>query len=82
MVILLDALSVLVEFVRLRYPAHTNKQANISWGLVRASIPQRTIGQLFIFAWHKTVGPRNCYVGLLHYTVLGNCPPTPPLSQH
>ena len=25
MVILLDALSVLVEFVRLTYPAHTNK---------------------------------------------------------
>ena len=26
MVILLDGLSVLVEFVRLRYPAHTNEE--------------------------------------------------------
>ena len=64
MVILLDTLSVLVEFVRLRYPAHTNKQTNISWVLVKASMPQLTIGQLFIFAWRQTVASMNFYVGL------------------
>ena len=37
----------------------THKQTNISWGLVKAYIPQLTIGQLFTFAWSQTVGSMN-----------------------
>ena len=37
--------------------------------------------QLHVLDGQKSVLPSLCVVNLDHYTFVGNCPPTPPLSQ-
>ena len=40
-------------------------------------------GMLWYFLqWSMGKGPDKSFPNVEHYTFLGNCPPTPPLSQH